>query len=452
MSRNTKIPVLVLITTACTIAAWGFPFGPPNGVTIAPGDRPGVSCTQCHNGTPLNGGGGNVRLLFPSGLTYTPGRSQNLTIVVTDAVAATYGFEMTARLESSPNTQQAGSFTAGTNQKVICSDNNVQPATGCGGNGIQWLEHTQPSLTNTISVQWTPPAAGAGNVHLYVSANATNGDNTRGGDHIYAADYVLTPASAATTGIPSITSVTNAASGGAAAEAGSWITITGTNFGTAAATWDAAIVNNVFPTTLGGVTVAIDGKPAPISFVNQSQINALVPSTNTIGDVSLVVSNPNGSSAAGKITLAPAAPGLFTFSQNQGKYAAATVLDSPSAFEYLAPAGLLGSSVQSRPAKAGDTIQLYGTAFGPTTIPLNPEMAASVAYPLAHTGPDITATLAQVTIGGVPAQMLFCGIISPGVYQINAVVPQGVSTGDQPLKVTLLSGPAVPQNLFIPIQ
>jgi uncharacterized protein (TIGR03437 family) len=189
-----------------------------------------------------------------------------------------------------------------------------------------------------------------------------------------------------------------------------------------------------------------------MSFVNQTQINALVPAAAILGNVSVVVSNSNGSSAPATLSLATASPGLFTFSQAQGRYAAAIVLDSPTAFESLAPAGLLGSSTQSRPAKAGDTILIYGTGFGPTTTPLNPEMLANVAYPLAHTGPDITAPLAQVTIGGQPAQLQFCGIVSPGVYQINTVVPQGLSSGDQPLKVTLLSGSSVPQTVFVPIQ
>jgi len=123
-----------------------------------------------------------------------------------------------------------------------------------------------------------------------------------------------------------------------------------------------------------------------------------------------------------------------------------------AAYEYLAPAGLLGGSSQSRPAKAGDSILIFGTGFGPTTTLLNPEMASNVAYPLAHTGSDIRAALAQVTIGGQPAQVQFCGIVSPGVYQINVIVPPGLSAGDQPLTVTLLSGASVPQSVFMPVQ
>lgn len=443
---------LALIATLSSAAAWGFPFGPPNGYTVAPGDKPGVACTGCHTGTPLNGGGGSVRLVFPSGLTYTPGQVQNISVVINDAAAATYGFEMSARLESGPSTQQAGAFTAGQNQKVVCSNNAVQPPEGCGGTGLQWLEHTQPSLSNTIAVQWTPPTGGSGNVHFYVSANATNGDNTRLGDHIYSADFVLTPASTATANVPTVTSIVNAASGAATAESGSWISITGSNFASAATTWDNFIVGNVFPTTLAGVTVAIDGKPAPISFVNPTQINALVPSTSTLGNVTVVVSNAAGSSAPATAVLAPASPGMFTFPQNQGRYIAGVVLDSSTAFEYLAPAGLLGSSAQSRPAKAGDTIVLFATGFGPTTTLLNPEIAASVAYPLAHTGGDISTAAAQITIGGQAATLQFCGIVSPGVYQINTVVPPGVTAGDQAVKVTLLSGPSVTQTVFIPVQ
>ena len=452
MNSMVKMSCSLLACVFSATVVWAFPFGPPDGVTIAPGDRPGVSCTQCHAGTPLNGGGGSVLVQFPNGLTYTPGQAQTLTVLINDAVAATYGFEMTARLEIGPSGQQAGSFTPGQNQKVVCSDNAVEPAGGCGGNGLQWIEHTQPSFTNTISVQWTPPGPGAGNVHLYVSANATNGDNTPRGDHIYAADYVLTPASSATTGIPVITSISNAVSGSTTLEAGSWVTIMGTNLAAAATTWDTAIVANVFPTTLGGVTVAIDGRPAPISFVNQTQINALVPATTTLGNVKVVVSNTVGSSIPATAVLANFSPGLFTFPQGQGRYAAAIVMDSATSYEYLAPSNLLGGAAQSRPAKAGDSVLIFGTGFGPTTTLLNPEISANVAYPLAHSGSDIKAPLAQVTIGGQPAQVQFCGIISPGTYQINATVPAGLSSGDQPLKVTLLSGGSVTQTVFVPVQ
>ena len=231
MSQSLRVSLSNISIVAITAASvWAYPFGPPNGYTVAPGDKPGVACTQCHTGTALNGGGGTVRVAFSNGLTYAPGQSQTFNIVITDSVAATYGFEMSARMESGPDARQAGNFTAASNQKVVCSDNNPQPAGGCGGNGIQWIEHSQPSLSNSIAVQWAAPATASGNIHLYVSANAANGDNSSRNDHIYTAEYVLTPASNATSGVPTVTSIMNAASGTPGAEAGSWITINGITY------------------------------------------------------------------------------------------------------------------------------------------------------------------------------------------------------------------------------
>jgi uncharacterized protein (TIGR03437 family) len=416
---------------------------------MAPGDRPGVSCTQCHAGATVNSFGGNIRVAFPNGLTYTPGQTQDLTVTVSDPAAVVYGFEMTARQDAAPGSAQAGAFTAASGQRIVCSDNQAQPASGCGGNGVQWIEHSAPSMTGVFTVRWTAPAAGAGNVHIYVSGNAANGDNTSRGDHIYSAEYVLVPASTATTGVPTIRSVAPSVGGGTSIQSGSWITITGSNFAASDTTWDKSIVDSVYPTTLGGVTVAIDGKPAPISFVNAGQINALAPLDPLIGPASVVVSNATGSSAPASVQMDAESPGFFTFNN---KYVAGLVLDSATAYQYLAPSGSLGSDAQSRAAKAGDTILLYGSGFGRTVTVLNPYMSSSVAYPLAHTGSDITLPTTTVTIGGQNAQVTFAGLVSPGVYQLNVVVPQGVAAGDQPVVLKLLSGPATTQQVFIPIQ
>jgi uncharacterized protein (TIGR03437 family) len=416
---------------------------------MAPLDRPGVSCTACHAGNPVNSGGGSVRIVFPGALTYTPGQAQNLSVMVSDTTAAIFGFQLTARLDRSPSTSQAGTFDVGDGQRVICSNNQVRPAGGCGGNGIEWIEHSAPSLSGVFAVRWTPPAAASGPVHLYVSANAANGDDTPRGDKIYAAEYVLVPASTATTGVPTIQSIGGAAGGTAGAiQSGSWITISGANFATAATTWDSSIVGGVFPTTVGDVTVTINSKPAPISFVNQSQINALAPPDLAIGPVNVVVSNATGSSAPASVNLATANPGFFTFNS---KYIAGVVLDSGTASELLAPAGSLGAGVQSRAAHAGDTILLFGTGWGRSTAPLSTAMATSVAIPISHTGSDNTAPVATVTIGGQPAQFSFIGMVSPGVCQLNVVVPQ-VAAGDQQVVLTLLNGGALPGPLFIPVQ
>ncbi len=432
---------------------WAFPFGPPAGVTPAPGDQPGVACTRCHRGTALNGGGGSVKVAFPGGLVYTPGQAQTLTITVTDAAAVVFGFEMTARLESGPSTQQAGSFTAGQNQRVVCSNNQPMPAGGCADNGLEWIEHTLPSPTNTIQVQWTPPATASGNIHIYVAANAANGDETPGNDHIYGAGYVLIPAAPSSATPATISSVVNGASGAPTIETCSMVTIYGSNFATTTATWNGAITGGVYPTTLAGATVSIDGKPAALAFVSPTQINALAPLGMAPGPVSVSVGNANGWSAAVMAQVAEESPAFFTYSQGQNRYIAGLVAISgtPVTYQYLAPQGLLDPSLTARAAKPGDIVLLYGTGFGPTAPQINPELVLANPVPLAHRGNGPTAPVIHITIGGQEAQVQFAGMIAAGVYQFNVVVPQ-VANGDQAVVATTLGGVSPTQQVYIPVQ
>ena len=100
---------------------------------------------------------------------------------------------MTARLDSNLSNGQAGDFTAGTGQFVLCENSTFKTSKGCPANAsVQFIEHNSPFKTNTITVTWTPPATDVGGVHIYVAANAANGDGNNTGDHIYAANYALT--------------------------------------------------------------------------------------------------------------------------------------------------------------------------------------------------------------------------------------------------------------------
>jgi uncharacterized protein (TIGR03437 family) len=72
--------------------------------------------------------------------------------------------------------------------------------------------------------------------------------------------------------------------------------------------------------------------------------------------------------------------------------------------------------------KAGETVVIYAVGFGPT----NPPVAAGQLY----SGAASCLTPPQVTIGGVPAQVVFAGIVEAGLYQLNVVVPN-LPSGDQ---------------------
>jgi uncharacterized protein (TIGR03437 family) len=432
------------------VLAWALSTGPSHGKTTAPGDQPGVACTSCHRGTVLNGGGGSVSIAFPNGLVYTPGETQTFTVTIHDP-AMEYGFQMTARAESDPANVQAGNFTADSVQKVICATDEVKTGGACPNNGLQWIEQATPYAgdQNSFSVQWTAPASNIGNIHIYIAANAANGGPHSLADHIYSADYVLVapPESGGAAPVIAEDGVVNGGSFADGIQPGSFVSIFGSNFTTAGPThWDGSITDGVLPTTLAGITVSIDGRPAPISYVDASQINVLAPAAAATGPVDVVVSNQYGSSDPFPVQLSAAAPAFFTFAPEGGKYIAAQIALPvvPTEYEYLAPPGLLGEGTVSSPAEPGDIIVLYGTGFGPT----NPAVDSTTIF----SGAAPTASPVSVTIGGKPAEVQFAGISGAGLYQLNVVVPPDVPPGDQPVVATTSDGVATSQQVFIAVE
>ncbi|MBI4907047.1 MAG: hypothetical protein HY820_25700 [Acidobacteria bacterium] len=203
--KNRKL-ICVAVTVA-PVLLYAYASGPDPRKTGAPGDG---LCSEsgCHVGT-ANSGGGRVEIVFPSGLTYSPGVRQRLQVRITDATARVYGFQATARLASNLSAGQAGDFTtADTSTQILCEDGQLKPAAGCrAGANVQFIEHTRAASTGNFSFDWTPPATNAGNVRLYVAANAANGNGLAdSNDKIYTANYTLAPATTTTpppTGISS---------------------------------------------------------------------------------------------------------------------------------------------------------------------------------------------------------------------------------------------------------
>ena len=81
----------------------------------------------------------------------------------------------------------------------------------------------------------------------------------------------------------------------------------------------------------------------------------------------------------------------------------------------------------SNPVKAGQVIVVYATGLGEVD---NPVKAGS---PTPLTGLSSTMNPVTMTIGGVAATVSFAGLTpgSTGLYQVNAVVPKGVTAGDR---------------------
>jgi uncharacterized protein (TIGR03437 family) len=56
-----------------------------------------------------------------------------------------------------------------------------------------------------------------------------------------------------------------------------------------------------------------------------------------------------------------------------------------------------------------------------------------------------------INIGGIPATVAFAGIISPGLYQLNVVVPASAPSGDNPLTGSY-GGQNTPAGVLITVQ
>jgi uncharacterized protein (TIGR03437 family) len=234
--------------------------------------------------------------------------------------------------------------------------------------------------------------------------------------------------------------VVDAAGGRAAIAPGTWVSIFGTALSATTRAWrDADFQNGRLPTSLDGVSVTINGKPAAVAFISPTQINVLAADDTTTGLVPVVVKNTLATSDAVLALQQTAAPALFEFPG--AKYAAGVHVDGT----YLGnPALVQGIPANSTPAHVGETIVLFGTGFGTTQPPIS--ATAPVPAPLLLAHPEEFS----LRIGGLDATIAYAGLISPGLYQFNVVVPQ-VAVGDQPV-VAELRGLLTQPALLLTIQ
>jgi uncharacterized protein (TIGR03437 family) len=174
------------------------------------------------------------------------------------------------------------------------------------------------------------------------------------------------------------------------------------------------IVDGALPTSLEGVSVLVDGKPAAISFVGPGQINIQIPDIAPTGRVPIRVSGPTGVSES-EAVVQSVAPALFI-----ARIGSQSVLVALHADGTLVgrPEDMPGAT----PARAGEVISVYGTGFGVT----DPARPAGELIEPAPLGSFVAR------IGEGEATSEFGGLVGPGLYQFNIRVPMNLS-GDQAL-------------------
>jgi uncharacterized protein (TIGR03437 family) len=239
---------------------------------------------------------------------------------------------------------------------------------------------------------------------------------------------------------PSITNIQNAATfqTAQALAPGTYLAVFGSNLSTDATgrTWGAAdfIQNSSgtynIPVSLDGTSVTVGGVPGYVYYVSATQLNILTPSTVAPGNnIPVVVTVKGQPGAAFSINLTSLAPSFFAYPEDNGIYLIAQHLD----YTDVGRAGLIPNAPANftTPAKPGETIQLYGTGFGPTSPPIAAGIETDKVYNLR---PTPTAT-----VNGTPAAVVFAGLIPPEtrIYQVDVTIPPNAPNGDLPLVVTV---------------
>jgi uncharacterized protein (TIGR03437 family) len=233
---------------------------------------------------------------------------------------------------------------------------------------------------------------------------------------------LLAPTCSKSAPSPAISLVANAAGESPAIAANTWVEIKGSNLAPPGdmRPWQGPdFVGNRMPTKLDNVGVTVNGILAYVYYISPLQVNILTPPDVLSGSVQVVVANNGSSSAAFIAQGQPIAPSFFIF--NGGSYVAATHSDG----SLIGPPSLYPGA--STPAKAGETIVLYGNGFGSTNVPVQ---RGSVAQS------GTLSPFPEVNIGGVAAIVQFAGLVAPGEFQLNVVVPSSLTNGDQSIIAT----------------
>ena len=293
------------------------------------------------------------------------------------------------------------------------------------GSGCKWTVH---SLDDWIQITAWSNISGSGVVYYAATANPSRTPRS-GSLSVGGQTFALTQGPAEV--VISSARVVNAASLASGAVApGEIVTFFGTGIGPAVAAPLQLTADGGFLTTaLAGTQVFFDDVPAPLTYVSDTQVNAIVPYA-VAGKTStqLQVDYQGVRSKAVTLKVAEAAPALFT--QNASGSGPGAILNQ----DYKL-------NTASNPAVKGSVVMLFATGEGQT----NPAgMDGKIAaQPLPTPKLAVTAL-----IGGVSAPVLYAGAapgLVAGLVQVNVRVPSNVTSGNAVpvlLRVGSLESPA----------
>ena len=289
----------------------------------------------------------------------------------------------------------------------------VQTGDGCGWSAYSdstWLQITGGSMS------------GSGPSAVTFSITLNTGPTRVGHIIVGTQQFTLTQTGVTTTG-PQLTAMINSASGvSGAISPGEIVSLFGSSMGPAAGVG----FDPTNPLSLGQVQVMFGNLPGALTYVSANQINAVVPYGVAGATTSVTVQYEGQTSNSMPATVQATTPAIF--SADMSGHGPGAILNS----DYTLNSG-------TAPAAAGSVVMIYGTGGGVTNPPSADGSLAPSAEPFARLAALSSVT---VTIGGVPAQVVYAGgspgLVS-GLTQVNAVVPAGVTSGT-PVPVVLAVG------------
>jgi uncharacterized protein (TIGR03437 family) len=239
-----------------------------------------------------------------------------------------------------------------------------------------------------------------------------------------------------TKSVPALQGIVNSGSyqSQGAVTPGNWVSLFGANLGDGPQTASSVPLN----TQMANAQVSIGGEAVPLNFVSAGQINAQIPFDLTPDQTTQIsITHGTEGSIAQTVQVLDALPAIFTTNQNGTGQGA--IVDVNNAV-------VDGTN----PVHAGNTIVIYCTGLGATNVS-GGALGLGVVTP---TPAPLTLSTPSVTIGGVPATVSFSGLSpgSVGLYQINAIVPAGVTPGASVPVVIAINSKASPNGVTIAIQ
>jgi uncharacterized protein (TIGR03437 family) len=223
------------------------------------------------------------------------------------------------------------------------------------------------------------------------------------------------------TGPPAITSLANGASFRQTYAPGMVLTVFGSNLADT-----ISIASSVpLPVQSSGVSVKIGSVNAPLYYVSPGQLNVQIPYETPLNQpVTLTVTN-NGRTGSTTLTVASAAPGVFTDGN--------------------------GAVVPAATGARGGVVTLYLTGTGAVSPAISTGAAPAGSTPVAQLPVPVQAT--TVSIGGVDVtkSILFAGIPTAlvGVTQINVAIPANAPLGLQPVVVNIGGIASAPATITV---